>query len=86
MPPDDSEETFITEHYWGYSQLRDHITVEYQVEHPRWNVWRADTASFECEAASLYGEEFADTLSGLPSSAFVADGSAVIVRKGRGLS
>ena len=85
LPSDDSEETFITEHYWGYSRQRDHTTLEYQVEHPRWLVWRADTGSLECEASSLYGSEFVDALSGPPSTAFVADGSQVVVRNGRRL-
>lgn len=85
LPPEDAEETFITEHYWGYSRQRDGATVEYRVEHPRWNVWRAASASLDCDVAGLYGEEFAEPLSGPPSSAFVADGSAVVVRKGRRL-
>jgi len=86
LPLDDAEEAFITEHYWGYSEQRDHSTVEYQVEHPRWRVWRAETASLECEVGSLYGSEFADALSGPSSTAFVADGSAVVVHRGRRLT
>jgi len=82
---EDSEETFITEHYWGYARQRDHATVEYQVEHPRWHVWRAGTAALECEVSSLYGPEFLEALSGSPSTAFIADGSPVTVRKGRRL-
>src|SRR5882672_9139043 len=42
LPSEDSEEAFIAEHYWGYSRQADQTTVEYQVEHPRWRVWRAD--------------------------------------------
>ena len=82
VPADDSEETFITEHYWGYARQRDGGTVEYQVEHPRWSVWRATTATLDCDVASFYGSTFAEFLRGRPSSAFVADGSAVIVRRG----
>jgi len=82
-PADDSEEAFITEHYWGYARQRDGGTLEYRVEHPRWNVWRADTATLECDVASLYGTEFRDALAGAPSTAFVADGSPVIVRRAR---
>ena len=77
-----SEEAFITEHYWGYARQRDGGTVEYQVEHPRWHVWRANDTRLECEAAGLYGREFADSLAGTPSSVFVADGSPVTVRRG----
>lgn len=77
-----SEEEFITEHYWGYAAQRDGGTVEYQVEHPRWNVWRAATSELDVDVAALYGERFAPFLRGAPSSTLVADGSDVIVRKG----
>ncbi len=33
-----SEEEFITEHYWGYTQIKKK-TSEYGVEHPRWEVY-----------------------------------------------
>ncbi len=77
-----SEEEFITEHYWGYARQRDGGTVEYQVEHPSWNVWQVSEAEFECDVARVYGEQFADALRAQPSSVFVADGSPIIVRKG----
>jgi hypothetical protein len=38
---------------------------------------------FSGDAAVLYGEEFAEALSGTPDSAFLADGSHVAVRRGR---
>ena len=85
LPDEGSEETFITEHYWGYSRQRDGGTVEYQVEHPRWRVWRGQASRFDCDVAKLYGSEFAPALSRRPSSAFLADGSAVVVRRGRRL-
>ncbi len=78
-----SEEEFITEHYWGYARQRDGGTVEYQVEHPRWNVWRAESSSLDCDVAALYGPAFAAPLSAAPRSALVADGSPIIVRQGR---
>lgn len=84
-PEEGSEERFITEHYWGYSSRRDGGTVEYQVEHPPWRVWRATEAELECDVAGLYGAEFSKFLAGPPSSAFLAEGSAVLVRRGRPL-
>ena len=78
-----SEEEFITEHYWGYARQRDGGTVEYQVEHPRWNVWRAESSTLDCDVAALYGPGFAESLGAPPRSALVADGSAIVVRKGR---
>lgn len=77
-----SEEEFITEHYWGYARQRDGGTVEYQVEHPRWRVRSCATAQLVCDAAQLYGAEFAPALSTPPLSAFMAEGSEIIVRKG----
>lgn len=85
VPPDEAEETFISEHYWGYSRRRDRTTVEYRVEHPRWRVWRAETSSFDCDVATLYGPEFVEALSGPPSSAFIADGSPIVVMRGKRL-
>lgn len=74
-----SEEEFITEHYWGYTRQRDGGTVEYRVDHPRWNVWSAADARIDGEVASVYGAAFARVLAGPPRSAFVADGSPVTV-------
>lgn len=81
-PAADSEESFITEHYWGYVTQRDGATVEYQVEHPPWRVWRGHAAKFECDVRALYGAEFAPVLAGEPSSSFLAEGSEVVVRQG----
>lgn len=78
-----SEAEFITEHYWGYAAQRDGGCVEYQVEHPRWRVWRAESAALDCDVAALYGPAFAEPLTAAPRSALVADGSPIIVRSGR---
>ncbi len=77
-----SEEEFITEHYWGYAAQRDGGTVEYQVEHPSWRVWQVSETEFECDVEHVYGPQFCEILGAKPSSAFVADGSPIIVRKG----
>lgn len=77
-----SLEQFITEHYWGYAAQPDGGCVEYQVEHERWRVWNAAVASFEGKPAALYGPELADCLARDPDSAFLADGSPVVVYSG----
>lgn len=82
LPETDSEEEFITEHYWGYSRQRDGGTVEYRVDHPRWAVWRALSSRLDCDVASFYGPAFTPLLDAAPSSALVADGSRVTVRRG----
>jgi hypothetical protein len=76
------EEEFITEHYWGYAAQRDGGTVEYQVEHPPWRVWRTSEAAFDCDVKRVYGPQFIESLSARPTSAFVAEGSPIIVRRG----
>src|SRR5262249_32973100 len=81
-PTAGSEEEFITEHYWGYVVQRDGSTVQYQVEHPRWRVWRASGARFDCDVKGFYGEQYCEALSREPSSAFVADGSPIAVFRG----
>ena len=81
-----SEEEFITEHYWGYNRQRDGRTLEYQVEHPRWRVRRARDHRFDCDVENLYGAEFVPFLTGKASSAFLVEGSAVNVRKGRAVA
>ena len=78
-----SEAEFITEHYWGYTRQRNGGTLEYKVEHPRWRVWTAPEVSFQGPASELFGPELGTILTGKPRSAFVADGSAVIVHAGR---
>jgi hypothetical protein len=52
-----SLEQFITEHYWGYSALKDGGTVEYQVAHVPWNVKESGDCGFEGDASRLYGAE-----------------------------
>lgn len=79
---DDSQETFITEHYYGYCKQRNGTTLEYRVEHPRWNVWRATSCELDCDVAGTYGSAFAPFIKGSPASAFLADGSAVGIRPG----
>jgi hypothetical protein len=82
VPAPDSEETFITEHYWGYAGQRDGATMEYGVEHPPWRVWHCDQASLNCDVSSLYGAQLARFLAMKPASAFLPEGSPVIVRRG----
>ena len=83
QPPEGSLEQFITEHYWGYSSRRAGESLEYHVSHVPWRVWAAPSAEFDGEASALYGRDLGAVLQRRPDSAFVADGSPVIVFKGR---
>jgi hypothetical protein len=77
-----SESEFVTEHYWGYAAQRDGGCMEYRVEHPRWRVWDCESAALDCDVAGVYGPEYCPYLSKAPDSAFVAQGSRVVVRRG----
>ncbi|MGV3608953.1 MAG: YqjF family protein [Planctomycetaceae bacterium] len=80
-----SHAEFIAEHYWGYCPQRNGGTIEYQVEHPPWNVWDGGSSKLLGDVASFYPPEFADVLRRPADSAFLADGSAVKVFKPRWL-
>src|SRR5581483_4853719 len=75
-----SEAEFITEHYWGYTACKAGCH-EYEVEHPRWQVWHCSEAHLDADIGALYGGQFVETLSHAPTSAFIADGSPVAVRR-----
>ncbi len=77
-----SEEEFITEHYWGYAIQKDGGCVEYRVEHPPWRVWSVSKCELTCDVARLSGDPFVEALQSHPSSAFLAQGSLVAVRRG----
>jgi uncharacterized protein len=74
--PAGSHAEFITEHYWGYTCVKAGCS-EYRVEHPRWKIWNASSFEFCADIATLYGEEFVETLADPPRSAFIADGSSI---------
>ena len=54
LPAENSLEQYITEHYWGYAR-RHRRTLEYQVTHEPWRVWRCPQAGFEGNGGALYG-------------------------------
>lgn len=78
-----SEEEFITEHYWGYTKLSDSKTSEYQVEHPRWNVYTVKSYSIDVDFGQVYGDAFRFLSNEKPNSVFVAEGSEIKVYSGR---
>src|SRR5437762_13482708 len=78
--PAGSHAEFIIEHYWGYTRVPSRCG-EYRVEHPRWKVWNATDFEFNADVATLYGEQFAETLNQPARSAFIADGSPITVHR-----
>lgn len=78
-----SKEEFITEHYWGYAQNKRGFTTEYAVEHPRWNIHKVLEYDIDCQLPALYGTEITHAMETIPSSIFLADGSAIKVMDGK---
>src|SRR5690606_25570207 len=81
-PAAGSEAELITEHYWGYTARRDGGTSESRVAHTPWRVSAVTDSHFECDVATVYGAEFVAPLAAGPTSAFLAEGSPVIVYRG----
>lgn len=78
-----SKEEFITEHFWGYTKLSSNLTSEYQVEHPRWEVYPVKEYNIEVDFGANYGKDF-DFLSQVqPVSVMLAEGSPINVLKGK---
>jgi hypothetical protein len=77
-----SEEEFITEHYWGYTKRSDGSTSGYEVQHPRWQIYRLQSYEIAVDFGLLYGPQFAFLTDEWVSSVLLAEGSAVTVRSG----
>lgn len=78
-----SLEEYIAQHYWGYSRQKNGATLEYRVDHPPWRIWQSARARFDGDGAALYGAPFGEVLRAPPASAFLAEGSPVVVFKGQ---
>jgi len=77
-----SHEEFIAEHYFAYTRHPAGGATEHHVEHAPWTIRPLDHVTLVADLESLYGKCFAAALSTTPTSAFLADGSPVNVRKG----
>jgi uncharacterized protein YqjF (DUF2071 family) len=77
-----SEEEFITEHYWGYTKISQKRTTEYEVEHPKWDVYKTMNYTINVDFESIYGAAFKHLQQTKPVSVFLAEGSQIKVKKG----
>jgi len=82
MAAENSEEEFITEHYWGYTKVTDTKTSEYRVKHPKWRLHSVNTYEINCDFGKLYGENFSFLNNAKPVSVFLAEGSEISVHQG----
>ncbi len=77
-----SEEEFLTEHYWGYTRRTRGGTSEYEVRHPRWEVYPITRPRIYVDFGGLYGSAFASLNRQTPASVLLAEGSPVSVAPG----
>ncbi len=82
---ENSEEEFITEHYWGYTKVSEEKTSEYGVEHPKWEVYKTIDYFIDADFGNIYGQEFDFLSSQEPVSVFLAEGSEIEVKSGRAI-
>jgi uncharacterized protein YqjF (DUF2071 family) len=80
-----SQEEFITEHFWGYAKTGAGGINEYQVAHPRWEVYPVTECLVDCDFGRLYGPAFGALGGRKPQSAFLAEGSAISVYSKRSI-
>ena len=78
-----SVEAFVKDRPWGFTRQRDGSTLEYQVEHPSWDVASAIEPALDCDAEAVLGRQFVTTFARPPVSAFVAAGSPATVHPGQ---
>jgi uncharacterized protein YqjF (DUF2071 family) len=81
-----SEAEFITEHFWGYTARSKTCTLEYEVEHPRWNLFPVTAFHLTGDMQALYGNPLGACVTSSPHSVFLADGSQITVRKARAIT
>jgi len=74
-----SETEFITEHYWGYAKVNKDKSNEYEVTHPKWEVYKVLDYKIDVDFKSLYGSEFEFLNLETPSSVMLAEGSQITV-------
>lgn len=85
IPTPGSIEDFLTDRHFGYVSA-ERATREYRVDHPPWRVWPATDAHLSHGVHDAFGRRFERALDRAPLSAFVAEGSRMLLRRPRSLA
>ena len=85
VPPPESLEHFIIEHYWGYTRRSGSRTDEYLVEHPPWPLSEVRDAEVKVDFGRTYGSKFAFLTDTKPYSVLFSRGSEIIVYQGKSI-
>jgi len=82
---ENSLEEFITEHYWGYNKWNGVKTLEYEVTHPKWEVYPVKNFNVDIQFEAIYPKAFSPFLYQKPHSVLLAEGSEIAVKQGRAI-
>jgi uncharacterized protein len=85
-PTNGSHGEFIIEHYWGYTRRSGVRTDQYKVEHPKWELFKAEEPRIDVDFGGTYGPEYAFLNGSKPFSVLLAKGSPISVYKGARLA
>ena len=77
---ENSKEEFITEHYWGYTKAGPNLCSAYEVQHPRWNMYKVLDYNIDVDFEKIYGADFSFLDKSIPGSVMLAEGSEIIVK------
>lgn len=72
-----SLESFIYEHYYGYTKINENKTEEYKLQHPSWKISEVLDYKIDCDFEAMYGKSFSVLDQSKPEAVFIAEGSAV---------
>jgi uncharacterized protein YqjF (DUF2071 family) len=75
-----SVEAFIFEHYFGYTRVNEHKTLEDGINHPSWKINQVIDHSIDCDFEQMYGSDFAFLNAQQPDNVILAEGSNVSVK------
>lgn len=81
-----SHEEFMAEHYWGYTKVSNETTYEYEVSHPKWQVYPVQQVDVQVDFAAVYGQHFGFLNKIAPHSTILAEGSEIAVKAKKKLS
>ncbi|QNF35636.1 DUF2071 domain-containing protein [Adhaeribacter swui] len=77
--PIGSKTEFISEHYWGYAQVNNLKSNQYEVTHPRWQQYAVTDYTISVDFELNYGKAFRFLNNCVPSSVMLAEGSAITI-------
>jgi uncharacterized protein YqjF (DUF2071 family) len=74
-PENSSLESFIRNHYQGYTKNTETKTSKFEIEHRHWSIYPSLSFDMQLNTENIYGREFCEYFQQKPSTSFLMDGS-----------